>query len=70
MILYKLGNYEIYNPLFYTLRIEALSKDIDYFMSSIYNSMKECQASSRFEDSLYQNFFYKLVSENVCEAIK
>jgi len=69
MIIYVLGTFGIYNPAYYTSRLGSLNTSAAQTLQSIYDVIARCQKESRFEESLYEDFFYKVTTGDICAAV-
>ncbi|EAR97308.2 PAS domain S-box protein (macronuclear) [Tetrahymena thermophila SB210] len=70
MILIKSQKYQIYNTVYYTGRIQSLISQQTDNINSFYQAIQQSQSSIRFENDQYNNFFYPLITDNICDTIQ
>ncbi|KAL4449274.1 hypothetical protein ABPG74_015656 [Tetrahymena malaccensis] len=70
MLLIKSQTYQIYNTVYYIGRIQSLISQQSDQLNSFYQAIQQSQSSTRFENDQYDNFFYPLITDNICDTIQ
>ncbi|EAR97310.2 PAS domain S-box protein (macronuclear) [Tetrahymena thermophila SB210] len=66
----KSQTYQIYNSIYYVGRVQSLINQTSTYLTSFQQAIQQSQASIRFENDQYNNFFYPFITENVCDIIE
>ncbi|KAL4449275.1 hypothetical protein ABPG74_015657 [Tetrahymena malaccensis] len=70
LILISSKNSKLYNPIYFSQRLSLLSSQQTSSLNSFYSAIQLSQSSTRYQNDLYKDFFYKLITDDLCNTAK
>ncbi|KAL4498587.1 hypothetical protein ABPG72_019705 [Tetrahymena utriculariae] len=70
LLLISSQNSKLYNPTYFSQRLSLLSSQQAQSLNSFYSAIQLSQSSIRYQNKLYEDFFYKLITDDICNTVQ
>ncbi|EWS74030.1 PAS domain S-box protein (macronuclear) [Tetrahymena thermophila SB210] len=63
-------NSKLYNTIYFSQRLSLLSSQQSQSLNSFYSAIQLSQSSKRYQNQLYEDFFYKIITDDLCNTVQ